>query len=199
VRNGRANGSLAVNKTSFKGGSIIWEDTERFSSVLNPIREVLFHHPRFYRNRWTGIERHKEETKTFLYVERWSSRYSALRSRLPIRDPLLKFISLWHYSPSLDHDRFFSFLIFYRVGRTPWTRDEPVARPLPAHRTAQTQIKHTQTSMPEVGFEPTIPMLERAKIVHALDRTATVIGTVEVTVKIIIRKQAKGVAVCRTN
>jgi hypothetical protein len=30
--------------------------------------------------------------------------------------------------------------------------------------------------MPTVGFEPTIPMFERAETVHALDRAATVIG-----------------------
>jgi hypothetical protein len=30
--------------------------------------------------------------------------------------------------------------------------------------------------MPRAGFEPTIPVLERAKAVHALDRAATVIG-----------------------
>jgi hypothetical protein len=30
--------------------------------------------------------------------------------------------------------------------------------------------------MPEVGFEPTIPVFERAKTVHASDRAATVIG-----------------------
>jgi hypothetical protein len=30
--------------------------------------------------------------------------------------------------------------------------------------------------MPRVGFEPTIPVFERAKTVHALDRAATVIG-----------------------
>jgi hypothetical protein len=30
--------------------------------------------------------------------------------------------------------------------------------------------------MPRVGFEPTIPALERAKTVHALDRAANVIG-----------------------
>jgi hypothetical protein len=30
--------------------------------------------------------------------------------------------------------------------------------------------------MPSVGLEPTIPAFERAKTVHALDRTATVIG-----------------------
>jgi hypothetical protein len=31
--------------------------------------------------------------------------------------------------------------------------------------------------MPRVGFEPTIPVFERAKSVHALDRVATVIDT----------------------
>jgi hypothetical protein len=36
--------------------------------------------------------------------------------------------------------------------------------------------KHTQTFMPLVGLEPTIPVFKRAKMVHALDRAATVIG-----------------------
>jgi hypothetical protein len=31
--------------------------------------------------------------------------------------------------------------------------------------------------MPQMGFEPTIPMFERAKTVHALDCVASVIGT----------------------
>jgi hypothetical protein len=31
--------------------------------------------------------------------------------------------------------------------------------------------------MPSVEFEPTIPVFERAKTVHALDRAATVIGS----------------------
>jgi hypothetical protein len=30
--------------------------------------------------------------------------------------------------------------------------------------------------MPLVGFEPTIPVFERVKTVHAFDRMATVIG-----------------------
>jgi hypothetical protein len=30
--------------------------------------------------------------------------------------------------------------------------------------------------MPQVEFEPTIPVFERAKTVHVLDRAATVIG-----------------------
>jgi hypothetical protein len=32
--------------------------------------------------------------------------------------------------------------------------------------------------MPQVGFEPTIPAFERAKIVHALDSAVTVISSV---------------------
>jgi hypothetical protein len=70
----------------------------------------------------------------------------------------------------------FSSLILYTVGRTPWTGDQPVARPLPIHKTTQTQNKRTRTSMPQVGFELTIPVFERAKTVHALDRAVTVIG-----------------------
>jgi hypothetical protein len=31
--------------------------------------------------------------------------------------------------------------------------------------------------MPQVGFESTIPVIERVRAVHALDRAATVIGT----------------------
>jgi hypothetical protein len=33
--------------------------------------------------------------------------------------------------------------LFYTDGRTPWTGDQPVARPLPTHRTTQTQNKRT--------------------------------------------------------
>jgi hypothetical protein len=71
----------------------------------------------------------------------------------------------------LDLGRFFSFLILYEVCRTPWTGDEPVARPLPTHRT------QTQISMPSVWFEPTISVFERSKTVHTLDTVATVISS----------------------
>jgi hypothetical protein len=82
------------------------------------------------------------------------------------------------YSPLLEILAAFSVSwSFYTVGRTPWTGDQPVARPLPAYRTTQTQNKRTQTSIPRMAFEPTIPVFERAKTVHALDRAATVIGT----------------------
>jgi hypothetical protein len=54
------------------------------------------------------------------------------------------------------------------AGRTPWMWDQPVVRPLP------TQNKRRRTSMPWVGFEPTIPVFERAKTFHASDRAGTV-------------------------
>jgi hypothetical protein len=54
--------------------------------------------------------------------------------------------------------------------------DQPVARPLPTHRTTQTQNKRTQKFIPRVGFEPMISVFERAKTVHALDRAVTVIS-----------------------
>jgi hypothetical protein len=71
---------------------------------------------------------------------------------------------------------FFDFLIAYTVGRTPLTGDQPVARQLPTHRTTEPQNKRTQTSVPSVGFQPTIPVCERAKTVNVSDCSATVIG-----------------------
>jgi hypothetical protein len=65
------------------------------------------------------------------------------------------------------------------VGRTPWTGDQLVARPLCVHKHRKTHTQHKhQTSMPEEGFESTITASKRAKTVHALDRSATVTGTV---------------------
>jgi hypothetical protein len=50
------------------------------------------------------------------------------------------------------------------------------------HTGRHKQKKRTQTSMPWVGFESTIPAFERAKTVHALDRAATAIGLFSNTV-----------------
>jgi hypothetical protein len=55
--------------------------------------------------------------------------------------------------------------------------DQPVARPIPTHRTTQIQNKRTQTTMPQVGLESTIPSFDRAKTVYILECAATVIGT----------------------
>jgi hypothetical protein len=85
-------------------------------------------------------------------------------------------IYLWLYSPCGPWP-LLQFLNLYIDVRTPWMGDQPVARLLPTHRTTQTQNKRTQTSMTRIGFEPTIPVFERAKMVHALDFASTVIGT----------------------
>jgi hypothetical protein len=85
-------------------------------------------------------------------------------------------ICVWLYSPFVGPCPLFSFLILHTVGRTPWARDHTAVRPLLTHRKTQTQNKYTHTSMPCVGFEPTIQAFVRAKTVHVLDRAATVIG-----------------------
>jgi hypothetical protein len=56
-----------------------------------------------------------------------------------------KRVSTYGCTVLVDLGRFFSFLILYTVGRTPSTGDQPVARPLPTHRTTQTQNKRTHT------------------------------------------------------
>jgi hypothetical protein len=46
----------------------------------------------------------------------------------------------------LDLGSFISFLILYKLGRSPWTGDKPVATQLPTHRTTKTQNKRTKIS-----------------------------------------------------
>jgi hypothetical protein len=96
-----------------------------------------------------------------------------------LRKSRFVYLSIWPYSP-LELGRYFSFLILYTAGRTPWTSDQPVAMQLPKHRTTQTQNKRTQTSILRMGFEPTISVLVQEKTVHALDRAATVISSQEI-------------------
>jgi hypothetical protein len=50
-------------------------------------------------------------------------------------------------------------------GRTPWTGDQPDARPLPT--------QDNTTHIPGARFEPAIPVFERSKTVRALDAAAT--------------------------
>jgi hypothetical protein len=69
------------------------------------------------------------------------------------------------------------FLNLKTVGRTPWTGDQSVPRPLPT----QTQNKRIHATMSSMGFEPKVPVMERAKTFHALDRAATVFGRTNTT------------------
>jgi hypothetical protein len=84
-------------------------------------------------------------------------------------------ISPWFYNPCGPWP-LFQFLNLYAVCRISSTGDQLVARPLPTHRTTQTQNKRTQASIAQVGFVSTIPVFEREKIVHALGWAVTVIG-----------------------
>jgi hypothetical protein len=74
------------------------------------------------------------------------------------------FLHLFHSSlalqPFLASGLFFSFVIFlYTDDRTTLTSDQPVARPLHAQRTTQTELTNTQISIKWVRFEPTISLL----------------------------------------
>jgi hypothetical protein len=92
-------------------------------------------------------------------------------------------ISTYGSTALVDLGRFFlQFINLYTVGRTPWTGVQAVARPLPTHRTTQTQNKRTQTSMPRVEFEPTAPVFEQAKTVYALNCAATMVGCIHIHV-----------------
>jgi hypothetical protein len=99
--------------------------------------------------------------------------YSGNERRWPQPQPsssmvLQPFVGPWSLLQFRNH--------FKTDGRTPWTGDQPVARQLPKHRPKQTQNKSIQTSMPSVGFEPTIPAFERESTLHGLDRAVTAIG-----------------------
>jgi hypothetical protein len=45
--------------------------------------------------------------------------------------------------------------------------------------------------MPRVGFEPTIPAIERGKTVHASDRAALVIGEDDIVLNSTMRSRVK--------
>jgi hypothetical protein len=68
--------------------------------------------------------------------------------------------------------------LIHTDGRTPWTSDQPIARPLPKHRATQTQNKHIHT--PNIhalsGIRTHVPSVLASKISYALDRAATVTG-----------------------
>jgi hypothetical protein len=59
--------------------------------------------------------------------------------------------------------------LFYTGSRTPWTSNQPVARPLPTHRTTQTQNKRTHKhACPEWDSNPQSECSKPAKTVHTL-------------------------------
>jgi hypothetical protein len=56
---------------------------------------------------------------------------------------------------------------FYTVGRTPWTSDQPVARPLPTHRT----FKHRYPGLSEIRtYDPSVGASEDSSCLRLLGR-----------------------------
>jgi hypothetical protein len=81
---------------------------------------------------------------------------------------LISFIHQWLFSTFVGPWPLLLFRnLFYVDYRDPWTSDQAVVSPLPTHRTTQAQNKLIQTFLPGVGLEPTIPVFDRAKTVHA--------------------------------
>jgi hypothetical protein len=68
--------------------------------------------------------------------------------------------------------RFFSFLVYMQSAGL-------LGREISRRKAATyTQNKRTQTSTSRLGFEPTTPVFERAKTVHALDSVTNVVGPI---------------------
>jgi hypothetical protein len=89
----------------------------------------------------------------------------------------------WLYNPLGSWPLLFQFHDHFTDGRTPWKSDELVRRPLPKHRTTQTQNKHVH--IPNIhalcGIRTHDSGFRGTKTVHVLDRSATVTGCVLLT------------------
>jgi hypothetical protein len=70
--------------------------------------------------------------------------------------------------------------ILQTVGRTPWTGDQPIVRPLRIQHNTNTDGSRTFIS--RVGFEPTNPGFDRAKAFLVLDQAATLIAVLTIVV-----------------
>jgi hypothetical protein len=70
------------------------------------------------------------------------------RSEYALKSCFLEaFFFQWLFQPTQGPGLLFnSVIIFFTDGRTPWTSDQPAARPLPKHRTTQTQNKRIHTA-----------------------------------------------------
>jgi hypothetical protein len=78
------------------------------------------------------------------------------------------------FFPLLEHRVDFSVSWSFTDGRTPWTGEQLVARPLHKHRTTQPQKKRTHTHIKHPCREwDSNPRTEWVKIVHALGRPHT--------------------------
>jgi hypothetical protein len=106
------------------------------------------------------------KTEAILKIRLWANHYEA-------------FFFQWFFQPIQGPGLLFSSVIIFTDGSTPWR----VISPSQGLYLNTGQHKHRinaythQRSMPWERFEPTIPTSEQEKTVHALDRAATVTGS----------------------
>jgi hypothetical protein len=82
----------------------------------------------------------------FLHLARAQARTYTVNHRLQY--VIHSFIRQWLYILLLGPSLFFSFVIFfYTDDWTSWTSDQPIARPLPTHKTTQTQNRRTHSGI----------------------------------------------------
>jgi hypothetical protein len=167
----------------------------RFCTIQQHVLLTLFLEAQFLMENWTRAF-HYYSSISFYSLRRSLNVYIDLMNlqvHFAMKAP--PFYVLGLYSPCGPWPLFRSPNLF-TIGRTPWASDRPVARPLPKHRTAQAQ-KNTyahQHPCPEWDSNPRSQhpseqssclrprgyrdrlASERAKTVHALDRSATVTG-----------------------
>jgi hypothetical protein len=144
-------------------------NAENFSSFISSSSEILCFYLRFEIRRWNGTSRWQMQAENSSKRVVSTYIYGARLWRLSICLSVSQSASLSVYlsiygSTALFLDFaaiFFQFLDLLH-SRYPWTGDQPVTSPLPSRRTAERQNKCIQASMPQVGFELTTPVLERA-------------------------------------
>jgi len=64
---------------------------------------------------------------------------------------------------------------FRHFGRTPWTGDQPISRPLPTQDSITQEIADIR-SWPRTGFEVMVTVFKQPKTIRVLDCSATVIS-----------------------
>jgi hypothetical protein len=102
------------------------------------------------------------------------STYLSVRPSYPSIHPSID-ISIYGCTGLVDLGRFLSFFIYTQsVGLLGRGISPSQGRRL--HTEQHKRNKRIQTSMTRMGFEPTIPVFERAKIVPTLDCASTLIG-----------------------
>jgi hypothetical protein len=98
-----------------------------------------------------------------------------INTHCPLTGMDTNYLSLYGSAALVDLGRFFSFLIYTQsVGLL--GRGNSTSEGCYLHIGRHKHRINAQTSMPQVGFEPTLRVFERAQTVYALDGAATVIG-----------------------